>query len=209
MNTATLIRQRVYDPLLRLIHAWNATAVIALITTGFGAELLEHGPFEAGLWQTHIAAGYALIVGLAARLAWGLVGPRSARLSDLWQLRAWSRAWHDRSWPRRRGFGHDPAASLVFIALYVLLVTMSVSGLALAAIEHGSGPLTGTFLDSASLEALFEEPHEALAFALLGLTGLHLAAVLWHQFVQRLPTAQAMLNGYQYRRREHKEVGHA
>lgn len=209
MTAVALVRERVYDPLLRLIHAWNAVAIVALMATGFGAELLEDGPYEATLWTAHVYAGYALVVGLAARLAWGLVGPRSARLSDLWHPQAWAAALRTRRSPTRSEPGHDPLASIVFLALYALLLVMAASGLALAAIEQGMGPLAGSFLDTSRLEDFFGEPHEAVALAVAGLVGLHMAALIYHQFIEKRPTAQAMLTGNQYRAVEPSGARHA
>ncbi len=199
MTAATFVRERVYDPLLRLIHAWNAVVIVALIASGFGGEFLEDGPHEASFWFLHVYAGYALMVGLVVRLFWGLVGPRSARLSDLWHPAAWREALRGVHLPRRADAGHDPLASIVFLTLYALLLVMVGSGFALAAIEQGVGPLAGSFLDVQALEEFFGEPHEAVGLAVAALVGVHLAALAYHQFVEKLPTAQAMLTGIQQR----------
>jgi len=49
-ETLTLERIKVYDPLLRLLHWWNAAAIVMLAASGQIAEFLEHGPFEDGAW---------------------------------------------------------------------------------------------------------------------------------------------------------------
>lgn len=195
-----LQRRRVYDPLLRLIHAWNALAIVALLASAMLAEALEHGPLEDRIWSAHVAIGHGLAAGLALRLVWGLVGPASARFSDLWHPTAWRRAL-TRPWlPRSGRFGHDEIASLAYLALYGVLLPMTFAGLALAAIELGQGPLAGILDDGSALEDLFESVHEGLAWAVGGFVLLHLAALVYHQRVEGVPVAQSMLTGWQYRR---------
>ena len=89
METITYSRQKVYDPILRVIHFWNGLAILFLMATIWLSELFEKGVGEDTLWQLHIYIGYALVVGIVARLAWGLIGPKHARFSDMWHPAAW------------------------------------------------------------------------------------------------------------------------
>ncbi|MBS4098855.1 MAG: cytochrome b/b6 domain-containing protein [Sulfuricella sp.] len=191
------IGQHVYDPLLRLIHAWNALAILGLAITAQLAEGFEHGPWEPFLWRLHIQFGYALIGGLVARFLWGLVGPATARWSDLWHPREWAAMLRGRlSFPPR--FGHDVRASAAFLALYAVLLAMAGSGLALAAIEHNLGPLTASLGDDTGLKHFFKEPHEVGFALVLGFIALHLGALAFHRFVLRNPVDQAMVTGIQH-----------
>jgi len=190
----------VFDGLLRLIHAWNALSILALIASGLIADEYKHTATGADLWRLHIQLGYALMGGLAARLVWGLVGTKTARWSDLWHPREWLATLHalprlNLPAPRR---GHDALASVLFIWLYLILAGMAVTGLALAAIKHNSGPLAAWLGDSIWLKHFFKEPHEAMYVLVVGFIGLHLAALVWHQFFGKAPVAQAMLTGNQY-----------
>ena len=200
MIDPTLQRTPVFDGLLRGIHAWNAFAILGLIASGLTADEYEHSAEAAALWRLHIQFGYALIGGMSARLVWGLLGPSSARWSDMWQPHAWLATL--RALPRlqlpapRRG--HDTLASAVFVALYLVLAGMAATGLALAAIEHNMGPLTAWLGDSVWLKDYFEEPHEAMYGLVAGFVGLHLVALVWHQFFGKAPVAQAMVTGHQY-----------
>ena len=81
---------KAFDPLLRLAHWWIALSIVLLIATSQLAEVFEHRPREAVLWEWHIVSGYALTAGLAVRVLWGLVGPATARWSDLWHPLAWT-----------------------------------------------------------------------------------------------------------------------
>ena len=200
MPTQATRRVAVFDGLLRLIHAWNALAILALIATGLIADEFEHGGESAALWRLHIQFGYALVGGLVARMLWGLVGPTSARWSDLWHPRAWLATL--RALPRLRlpqpRLGHDTLASAAFIAVYLTLAGMAITGLALAATEHNLGPLTHWLGDSLWLREYFKQPHEALYVLVAGFVALHLAALIGHQLFGKAPVAQAMLSGNQY-----------
>jgi cytochrome b561 len=75
---------------------------------------------------------------------------------------------------------------------------MAVSGLGLAAIEHSMGPFNSWFGDMTWLEDLFEEPHEIIYYLLMGFVVIHIAALIWHEYKDKTPVAQAMVTGYQY-----------
>ncbi|MDD5249969.1 MAG: cytochrome b/b6 domain-containing protein [Rhodocyclaceae bacterium] len=205
MHTSHLVGRHAYDPLLRLIHAWNALAIVGLVATSQIAEAVEHGVWESAVWRWHIQFGYAMIGGLVARLLWGFVGPQLARWSDLWHPRAWIALLRGHfSVPPR--LGHDARASAAFLALYAVLLLMAGSGLALAAIEHNMGPLTASLGDDSGLKHFFKEPHEAGFAVVLGFIALHLGALAYHRFFLRLPVDQAMVTGTQY---FPKELPHA
>jgi Ni/Fe-hydrogenase 1 B-type cytochrome subunit len=183
----------VFDAMLRIIHAWNGLAILGLIGTGLVAEDLGEGPMESMVWHWHIAIGYALIGGLAARLIWGLMGPATARFSDLWHPQEWLRALRTRVLPTPRA-GHDPIASLVFIALYAMLAVLAVTGLVLTAAEYQMGPLAGWIGTSHELKELVGEPHEALNDLVIAFVALHFAALAFHA-LKGQPVASGMITG--------------
>lgn len=197
-ETFTYQRRKVYDGILRLVHAWNGLAIVFLIATVWLSELFEEGVGEKTLWQLHAYLGYALVVGLAARLAWGLVGPRHARFSDMWHPVLWWLAARRRSLRTPPRFGHDALASGVYLAVYILLLAMAATGLALAAIELNIGPLTLWLGDAAWLKEMFEEPHEMIYYALMAFVAAHVGALIWHERTEKTPLAQGMVSGYQY-----------
>lgn len=199
METMALERRKVYDPVLRLIHVVNALAIVFLAATGWSAEAFEKGPGEKTLWTLHIFAGYALAGGLTARVIWGLVGPKHARFSALWHPKEWAGALKMRFSPTLR-FGHDPYASIAYIAFYLLVAGMVLTGFGLAAIEHAQGPLVPWLFDAVALEDVFEEPHEVMQLLIVGFVGLHLAGMLFHEWRDKTPMVSSMFSGYQYRR---------
>lgn len=200
MERTTYDRQRVYDAWLRILHARIGLTVLFLVATAWTAEAFEQRPEEATVWRIHATAGFGLIVGLVARLVWGLVGPASARWTDLVRWRDWLAMLRDRSFGGVTRFGHHPLASAAYVALYGVLAMMGMTGIGLAAIEHDLGPLATQLYDSVWLEGFLEGPHEVGALAVVGFVVLHLAAIVWHERRDGVPIAQAMISGYQYRR---------
>lgn len=199
-----LSRVKVYDPVLRIIHAWNGLVILLLIVSSQVTEWLAYASDSVAFRHFHLWAGYALILGLVARLVWGLNGPGHARLSAFWQPRAWLTAMRTRHiFGKAEAPGHHPLASAVYIVLYLVLLVMAVSGLALAAIKLGQGPLYPWLGHDVALKAWFLAPHELLEDFVLGFVVLHIAALILHESHHGVPMAQAMVSGYQYR--EEKE----
>ncbi len=198
METLTYRRQKVYDPALRLIHLWNGLAILFLMVTIWLSDLFEKGVGEDTLWQLHIYIGYALVLGIVARLTWGIIGPNHARFSDMWHPAAWWDAIRNFNFQAKPRFGHNTLASGAYLLVYLLLVVMAFTGLGLAAVEHSMGPLNVWIGDMPWLKEVFEEPHELIYNLLIGFVLIHIAALIWHEHKDKTPLAQAMVTGYQY-----------
>lgn len=199
MRDAGLIGHRVYDPVLRVLHAANALLASLLALSGLVAQQLEPGALSAWLHAQHGVLGAALVVGLAGRGLWGLIGPPHARWGDLWHPAAWRELVRERRLftpPARRG--HHPAASLVTLGVYALLLALAASGLLLLATTAGQGPLAGMFGWDAALTARWLDPHRYAGWAITLFIAGHLAAMVLHARVHRVPVAQGMLTGVQY-----------
>lgn len=205
MQTLTYRRLKVYDPILRVIHAWNGLAILFLMATVWLSELFEKGPGEKTLWTLHIYLGYALVTGIAARILWGIIGPKHARFTDFWHPQAWLQVFRTRSLETKHRFGHHPLASGAYLAVYLLLVVMAATGLGLAAVEHSMGPLDAWVGDMPWLKDIFEEPHELIYNLLIAFVVVHLGALIWHEKHDRAPLAQAMVSGYQYQATQHSQ----
>ena len=199
METITYQRQKIYDPTLRILHLWNGLAIIFLMVTIWLSNLFSPGAGENALWQLHIYIGYALVVGIVARIAWGMVGPSHARFADMWHPLAW---WNAASKLNLRvdvRFGHHILASAAYLMVYLLLITIAISGLGLAAIEHSTGPLNAWLGDMVWLKVYFKKPHELTYYGLLSFILIHIAALIWHEIMDKTPIAQSMVTGYQYK----------
>lgn len=198
-SPTALSGHRVYDPVLRLLHWFNAVVIVLLLLSGVVAQWIEPGALSGWLHQQHGWLGAGLILGLVGRLVWGLVGSRHARLSDLWHPAAWREAWRARrafSAPQRPG--HHPAASLAYLLLYGLLLVLAISGLMLLAITQGIGPFASWLGWHAAYAAILTLPHQVAGYAVLGFVALHLTALWLHGHFHRVPVAQSMITGVQY-----------
>ena len=201
MARQVLIREKVYDPILRTLHAWNGLAILLLVLSSLAAEWLQYTPEATALWRFHVWTGYALILGLVGRFVWGLNGPEHARLSTRWHWREWLSALRTRKLFREpEAFGHDPLASGAYVAFYLIVLVMAATGLALAAIDQGRGPLYIWLGHDVTLKHVFMSPHEFLEKFVWGFVILHIAALILHEARHGAPMAQAMVSGYQYRK---------
>lgn len=197
-------REKVYDFVLRSIHAWNALAIVLLLLVGRVAEWLGYTPDAASLRHFHVLLGYGLVLGLVARFTWGLVGPVHAGFAAMWRPRAWWRVL------RTRELSSDapdwgPRAAALYLVFYLLLFAMAVTGLALAAIDQGSGPLYLWLGHEVTLKHLFREPHAWMAHAVPVFVVVHVALLITHEIRHGVPLAQAMLSGFQYRKLDQDE----
>lgn len=195
----TLRRERVYDPVLRLLHAWNALTLTLLLVSGLASPYLGWGADSHWAWRLHVWLGYGLLLGVYARGVWGLIGPAEARWSSLWRPRYWLRAWTARQWftPPSQ-FGHHPLASVAYLGVYALLCGMLASGLALAAIDMDMGPLYPWLGHAVQAMPFLRLPHEIGAYLLGAFILIHLAALILHEHRHGIPMSQAMISGYQY-----------
>ncbi len=196
---AGLVAHRVYDPVLRLLHAANALLIVLLAASGLAVDVQEPGAATARLHAWHGILGCALLVSLGGRLAWGLVGPRHARWRDLWHPAAWRSLIAGRTVftaPSRQG--HHPHASLVYLGIYLLLLGLALSGLVLLAGMQGHGPLIATFGFDAEAGTLLKTPHRWAGWAVAAFIPLHLLAMTLHARLHRIPVARGMLTGVQY-----------
>jgi cytochrome b len=193
VQSVTYHREKVYDPVLRALHAWNALAILMLMVTAWTSDLFDRGASVAALWQLHVYLGYALVFGLIARCSWGFLGPRHAQFSDMWHPAAWRRALTQRTFAIPQRFGHHVLASVAYLSVYALLILMALTGL-------GMGPFDGWLGDRIWLKETLEETHEFITNVLLGFVMLHIAALIWHETRDRIPVAQSMVTGYQYLR---------
>jgi cytochrome b len=199
MERIILRREYVYDPVLRAIHAWNGVLIVTLLMSSQLATRLELAWPAAAIWRLHLWLGYGLVLGLSARLTWFLVGARHARWHALWQPQAWRAALRARRFVVAPStMGHHPLASAVYLLVYALLLIMAVSGLALAAIDQGTGPLIGWLGYAVHAKAWFRLPHEWLQYVFMTYIVAHIGALIVHERLHGVPLAQAMISGYQY-----------
>jgi cytochrome b len=203
MERLVLRRRKVYDPVLRIIHGWNALAIFGLLTTAEAAQRTAYTADSESLWRVHLWLGYGLTLGLAARLAWGVAGPVHARWVEMWRPKEWLSALRSRRWftaPQQPG--HHPVASAAYLGLYAVMLIMATTGLMLAALEQNTGPLARWVDYRVLYRTVVKAPHDMLEEVILTYVLMHVAALILHEKRHGLPMAQSMISGYQYERKE-------
>ena len=157
----------VWDWPLRLFH-WLLVIVIAV------AFLSSEE--DSAINQWHVLSGWVATVLLAFRLVWGFVGGEHSRFSDF--IRPSRIGGHISgllSGRRDSSLGHNPLGA---VAVLLLL------GLTAATVW------TGAFGGEAA-----EDLHEIIAWTLLAMVGLHIAAVIFMSLLERENLVRAMITG--------------
>ena len=162
---------RVWDPVVRLFH-WS---VVAGCTINL---IMEEGN------RLHRAVGYMVAAAVVVRVLWGFVGTRHARFTSFIPTPAilleYLRALISRTEPRY--IGHNPAGSIMIMALLGSLVAVSVTGWMMGLDRFfGNEPL--------------EELHETFAMTIAALAVIHVAAAIFESIRHRENLIKAMFTG--------------
>jgi cytochrome b len=162
---------KVWDPLVRVVH-W---------TVAFGC-LLNLFVLEDG--AAHEVIGYIVAGAMTLRIVWGFIGPRYARFSDFVRGPGAIRAYiaDNLKGRSKRYIGHNPAASVMMLALMGLVVGVSVSG-------HMMG------MDAFWGEDWVEDMHEFFANSILALALLHAGAAIFESVRHRENLVLSMVTG--------------
>jgi cytochrome b len=175
-------RVRIWDLPTRLFH-WLLAVCVAgsLVSVQLGGNAIA--------W--HFRFGYAILALVLFRVIWGWVGPRYARFASfppdpaaaIASLRG---APHD-------GAGHNPLGAFSVYALLAALAFQAASGLFANDSIMWDGPLKN--LVSSETSDRITTLHRLNRFVLLGLIGLHLAAIAWHALRLRERLVRPMIDG--------------
>ncbi len=170
----------VWDRFVRVFH-WTLVVLV-------GAAFLS-----PDVKSLHESLGYAVLALVAARLVWGVIGPRHARFTDFVTRPAITLAYI-RALPTgkvRRYVGHNPAGGAMVLALLSTLVIITISGFLSE---------TDRFFGVEWVSSL----HGASASLLLGLITCHLLGVLAASLLHRENLVLAMLTGTKPVRPDHE-----
>lgn len=179
-------RRLVWDWPVRLFH-W---ALVAALIGAFVTNRLGVNYFVYHMW-----CGYTVIVLVAFRISWGLVGTRHARFSNFVHgpgrvLRYLSAVGRGR---RTHYPGHNPLGALMVVTLLGTLALEAGLGLFSNDEIFNVGPFSGLVSKSVSIQ--LTSLHRRLFYAIAALIALHVVAVLFHVFVRREALIRAMLTG--------------
>jgi cytochrome b len=182
MKKAVVVR--VWDAPTRVFH-WALVLLLAAQTvTGL-----------AGWLQWHLILGPAILALLVFRLAWGIAGSTTARfrhfvagparLYAYLSTRRRGTGWH--------GIGHNPLGALSVLALLAMVLAQTVTGLFSSDDIATDGPLV-PLVSSATVKSATGLHHRGF-WLLVGLVGLHLAAIVFYRLVLREDLITPMLTG--------------
>jgi cytochrome b len=156
----------------------------------------------AGAWATHYAGtrwfawhrslGYATLVLVVFRIAWGFVGTRHARFASF--VRGPGALFdYLRVRPPRVTPGHNPLGALSVLAMLAALLVQAATGLFANDEITSAGPFYGWIAPGTSnrLSSL----HQANSNLVLTLVVLHLCAIAWYGRVAEQPLVSAMITG--------------
>ena len=180
-----MTRVRIWDLPTRLFHWLFAAACAIAWVSGDDPRYTE----------LHLFAGYLALGLVLFRLLWGVVGGRYARFSQFVRGPA-SVLSHMRnlfSHEHRQEPGHNPAGALAILLMLALVFALGLTGLVVLGGEEGFGPLAGAFTIAQGVAV--HDWHDGLAWALLTIVLLHLAAVVLESVRQRENLPCAMVTG--------------
>lgn len=206
----------VWDRPLRALHWVNMLLVVtlALLMLGdLGMEYLGVGEDTRDrVAKLHAAVGYALVCTFSLRLLWGFVGNKYSSWCDIIPYKKEQREAiaHNIKWylsgfkgSAAKVVGHDPLASLFYMALFLVLISQAATGLLLAGTEFqmfpGSlfvGSLSGHATESLA-EAL-EEVHEFGFWFIVFFIFAHLGGLVVHEIKEKTGLFSSMIHGKKY-----------
>jgi cytochrome b len=178
---------RIWDLPTRIFHWLLVAAVGFLLFTGLLAP-------ENWL-DLHRYAGYAVATLIALRMVWWVYGTGYSRLSTLLRNASQLRSFLPALWRLKPPHyaGHNPAGSVMILALVVSLIILVISGFLVEGGEEKLGPLAGVTWFSTG--ALAHIVHEWLAYALVAMIIFHIAGVAFETWVQKVPLVRGMVTG--------------
>jgi cytochrome b len=177
---------RVWDLPVRIFH-W--TLLLAFV----GAYLTHRLGIE--YFKYHLWCGYTVVVLVAFRIVWGVVGPQYARFTDFLHhpVTAIRYGW---DWLRGREqpfAGHNPLGGLMVVALLIALFVQASTGLVANDEILNTGPLYGYV--SAERSLAFTSLHRQLFYWILAAVILHVLAVVAHLVFKGENLIKAMITG--------------
>lgn len=173
-------RIRVWDLPVRLFHWLLVLAVLA----AFASE-------KAGNMDAHAFAGLTVLGLVVFRLAWGVVGSRTARFASFVRGPAAIREYLAGRW---RGEGHNPLGALSVLAILAVLLLQALTGLVANDDSSFFGPLYD--LVSRDTSDLASRIHRLQELVIIGLVLLHIAAIVFYARVKKQDLLRPMVTGW-------------
>ncbi|EKS71928.1 MULTISPECIES: cytochrome b [Caballeronia] len=172
------LQSYVYSPVARTLHWLIAGLTLAQFIIGWTMPDVHHDTLPTGEIAWHLRVGAVIVAVMVVRIIWRIThAPKPAELSP--QLRFASNVTH---W-----------------LLYALLVAVPLAGWANASARGwmvnllGVLPYPALAPKGSSAGMALGDVHSVLAWVLLAVIALHIAAALFHRFVFRDSVLRRML----------------
>ncbi|MBI1910379.1 MAG: cytochrome b/b6 domain-containing protein [Deltaproteobacteria bacterium] len=206
----------VWDWPTRILHWTNAILIITLALLMIGKEGMEILGVEKALRrpvnELHAYIGYIFAFTFSLRIVWAFIGNKYARWADIipYSKEGRQAIGHNIKWylsgfkgRAAKAIGHDPLASLFYIALFIVLASQVVTGLLLSGAEFKMfpGSLFTSGLGEEGLEALegaLEEVHEFGFMFIIFFFFAHLAGLVVHEVKEKTGLFSSMIHGRKY-----------
>ncbi len=176
---------RVWDAPTRLFH-WSIVLLIVLSYVSVRQEWIS----------VHFWSGYAMLTLILFRIVWGFVGSETSRFRQFLRSPvAGLRHLASFAGPRAPDteIGHNAAGGWIVLAFLGILLFQTVTGLFTGDDTGPLGPLGG-HVDKATGMRI-GNLHELSFNVILGLTALHVVAIVAYAVVKRHDLVRAMVTG--------------
>ena len=157
-----------YSRVARWLH-W----AMALLIIGNLAGGLLHDFLPDAVMPAHFFSGILILFLTVLRFGWRLTHRPPAYPASMANWERW-------------------ASTIVHMALYVLMILIPLSGWVMMSASPYAIDIFGLFTipdlpvaESRDLAGMMSERHEVLAFGMIGLLALHVAAALRHHYIKR------------------------
>jgi cytochrome b561 len=165
-----------YGAVAILLHWVLALAIITAFVVGLTLEDMPLSPSKIQLINWHKWAGVGILLLSALRLVWRITHRPPALPGVIEQAMA--------GWQR---IAHHGTHHLMYLLFFVvpLLGWAYSSAKGYPIVWFGVLPLPDLVAPNKALAEVLQQAHGAAAWALMGLVGLHVAAALKHQFIDK------------------------
>jgi cytochrome b len=180
-----MVRLRVWDPWVRLVH-WGVALLLPF----------SWWTAETARYDLHFLSGYAILTLVLFRLAWGVVGSETARFTRFVKgpRAVLAHLGHLRHRQVPAEVGHNAAGALMVLVLLALLLTQALSGLFADDQVLNRGPLARRVEEGWS--DLATSVHLRVFWLIVGAAVLHVVAVLAYRLLAGRDLVKPMLTGW-------------
>lgn len=146
------------------------------------------------IFYYHGVAGVMFLTLLLLRVIWGFIGTKHSRFKDFHYKGVI--AYLLSILGKKQCFiSHNPASSLAIIAMIILGIATSITGLLALGSEEGSGIFANLYFQYSHFKDM-KHLHEFFANALLGVVVIHICGSLIDKFFNKNDSLDSMITGY-------------